>query len=94
MLGFILYLLIIGIVAGFIARLLVPGPDPMGIAGTILLGIIGSFIGGFLGWALFGTDLEDGALQASGVIGSIIGAILALLVYRMISHRDGSARRL
>jgi len=91
--GFLLYLLVIGIVAGFIARLLVPGPDPMGVLGTILLGIVGSFIGGFLGWALFGTDLEDGALQASGVIGSIIGAILALLVYRMVTHRDGSTSR-
>jgi uncharacterized membrane protein YeaQ/YmgE (transglycosylase-associated protein family) len=91
--GFLLYLLIIGIVAGFIARLLVPGPDPMGVLGTILLGIVGSFIGGFLGWALFGTDLDDGALQASGVIGSIIGAILALLVYRMVTHRGGSASR-
>lgn len=92
--GFLLYLLVIGIIAGFVARLLVPGPDPMGVLGTILLGIVGSFIGGFLGWALFGTDLEDGALQASGVIGSIIGAILALLVYRMITHRGGTARRL
>src|SRR5690242_4449405 len=86
--GFLLYLLIIGIVAGFLARLLVPGRDPMGIGATILLGIIGSFIGGFLGWALFGTDLEDGALQASGVLGSIVGAVIALLIYRAISHRS------
>jgi len=86
--------LIIGIVAGFIARLLVPGRDPMSVGATIVLGIVGSFIGGFLGWALFGHDLDDGALQASGVIGSIIGAVLALLVYRMISRSDRSARRL
>jgi uncharacterized membrane protein YeaQ/YmgE (transglycosylase-associated protein family) len=89
MIGFLLYLLVIGIVAGFLARLLVPGRDPMSIGATILLGIIGSFIGGFLGWALFGTDLEDGALQASGVLGSIIGAVIALLVYRAVSHRNG-----
>ena len=93
MIGFLLYLLVIGIVAGFIARLVVPGPDPMGVLGTILLGIVGSFIGGFLGWALFGADFDEGALQASGVIGSIIGAILALLVYRMVTHRNGSASR-
>ena len=93
MIGFLLYLLVIGIVAGFIARLLVPGPDPMGVLGTILLGIVGSFIGGFLGWALFGTDFDEGALQASGVIGSIIGAILALLFYRMVTNRDGSTPR-
>lgn len=94
MIGFLFYLLIIGIVAGFIARLLVPGRDPMSVGATIVLGIVGSFIGGFLGWALFGHDLDDGALQASGVIGSIIGAVLALLVYRMISRSDRSARRL
>jgi uncharacterized membrane protein YeaQ/YmgE (transglycosylase-associated protein family) len=88
MIGFIIYLLVIGIVAGFIARALVPGPDPMGIVGTIVLGIVGSFIGGFLGWALFGKDFDEGALQASGVIGSIIGAVIALLVYRAFTHRS------
>ena len=87
MIGFLLYLLVIGIVAGFVARLLVPGPDPMGVGATILLGIVGSFIGGFLGWALFGTDLGDGALQASGIIGSIIGAVIALLAYRFFLRR-------
>ena len=90
MIGFLLYLLVIGIVAGFLARLLVPGRDPMSVGATIVLGIIGSFIGGFLGWALFGTDLEDGALQASGVIGSIIGAVIALLVYRAVTNRGRS----
>jgi uncharacterized membrane protein YeaQ/YmgE (transglycosylase-associated protein family) len=91
MIGFIIYLLIIGIIAGFIARALVPGPDPMGIAGTIVLGIVGSFVGGFLGWALFGKDFKDGALQASGLLGSIIGAVIALLVYRAITRRSGAS---
>ncbi len=89
MIGFLLYLLVIGIVAGFLARLLVPGRDPMSIGATIVLGIIGSFIGGFIGWALFGKDLADGALQASGIIGSIVGAVIALLVYRAVTHRGG-----
>lgn len=87
MLGFLLYLLLIGIVAGFLARLLVPGRDPMSVGATIVLGIVGSFIGGFLGWALFGDDLADGALQASGVIGSVIGAVIALFVYRAATRR-------
>jgi uncharacterized membrane protein YeaQ/YmgE (transglycosylase-associated protein family) len=82
MLWFIISLIVLGLVAGFIARALVPGPDPMGVGGTILLGIVGSFIGGFLGWALFGKDLDEGALQPSGIIGAVIGAIAALLVYR------------
>jgi uncharacterized membrane protein YeaQ/YmgE (transglycosylase-associated protein family) len=91
MLGFILYLLIIGLVAGFLARLLVPGPDPMGVGGTILLGIVGSFIGGFLGYILFGVDFDDGGIQAAGIFGSIVGAVIALLIYRATA-RGGSGR--
>jgi uncharacterized membrane protein YeaQ/YmgE (transglycosylase-associated protein family) len=87
MIGFIIYLLIIGVVAGFLARALVPGPDPMSVAETIVLGIVGSFVGGFLGWALFGEDFDEGALQASGVIGSILGAVIALLIYRFVRGR-------
>ena len=95
MLGFVLYLIVIGAIAGFIARAVVPGPDPMGVMGTIVLGIVGSFVGGFLGFVLFGNDFDDGALQASGVIGSIVGAILALVVYRLVTSRSSSglARR-
>ena len=90
MIGFLIYMLVVGIVAGFLARLLVPGRDPMGFWATVLLGVVGSFIGGFLGYVLFGKDLDEGALQASGVIGSIVGAVIALLVYRAMS---GSRRR-
>jgi uncharacterized membrane protein YeaQ/YmgE (transglycosylase-associated protein family) len=88
MLGFLITMLIIGAIAGFVARLLVPGPDPMGVGATILLGVIGSFIGGFLGWAIFGKDLSEGALQPSGILGSIIGAVVALLVYRAVGSRS------
>jgi uncharacterized membrane protein YeaQ/YmgE (transglycosylase-associated protein family) len=96
MLWFIISMLVIGLIAGFIARALVPGPDPMSVGATILLGLVGSFIGGFLGWALFGKDLDEGAFQPSGVIGSMIGAIIALLVYRAVSSRGRGrlARRL
>jgi uncharacterized membrane protein YeaQ/YmgE (transglycosylase-associated protein family) len=91
-LWFIITLIIIGAIAGFIARALVPGKDPMGVGATILLGVIGSFIGGFLGWALFGKDLSEGALQPSGIIGSIIGAVIALLVYRAATRRGVGGR--
>jgi uncharacterized membrane protein YeaQ/YmgE (transglycosylase-associated protein family) len=93
MLGFILYLLVIGIVAGFLARLLLPGRDPMGVGATIVLGIVGSFIGGFLGWVIFGEDIDEGALQASGIIGSVVGAVIALLLYRSAVRNRGSAVR-
>jgi uncharacterized membrane protein YeaQ/YmgE (transglycosylase-associated protein family) len=59
----------------------------MGFFGTVLLGIVGSFIGGFLGYALFSEDLNQGAIQASGIFGSIVGAVIALLIYRATSGR-------
>jgi uncharacterized membrane protein YeaQ/YmgE (transglycosylase-associated protein family) len=86
-------LIIVGIVAGYLARLLVPGRDPMSFVQTAVLGVIGSFIGGFLGYVLFGKDPGEGALQASGVIGSIIGAVVALLIYNAASRRRGLGRR-
>jgi uncharacterized membrane protein YeaQ/YmgE (transglycosylase-associated protein family) len=91
-LGFILFLIVAGLIAGFIARALVPGRDPMSIGGTIVLGIVGSFVGGLLGYVLFGADVEDGAIQPSGMVGSIIGAVLVLLVVRRFGGRG--ARRL
>ena len=87
MLSFLLFLLIIGIIAGFLARLIVPGRDPMSFWETVLLGVVGSFVGGFLGWLLFGSDFDEGAIQASGLLGSIIGAVIALLVWRAIKSR-------
>jgi uncharacterized membrane protein YeaQ/YmgE (transglycosylase-associated protein family) len=93
-LWFIISLIVIGAIAGFIARALVPGKDPMGIGATIVLGIVGSFIGGFLGYLIFGKDPGEGALQPSGIIGSIIGAVVALLIYRAVTRRGGMARRI
>lgn len=93
MLGLILGFIIIGLLAGAVARLLLPGPDPIGILGTILVGIIGSFVGGFLGYVLFNHDLKEGALQPSGILGSIIGAVIVLMIYRGMSHNYGRTRR-
>ena len=89
----IILLLIVGAIAGFVARALVPGRDAMGIIPTIVLGIVGSFIGGFLGALLFGKDALEGLLQPSGIIGSIIGAVIALLVYRAVNSRSHTAVR-
>jgi uncharacterized membrane protein YeaQ/YmgE (transglycosylase-associated protein family) len=93
MLGLIITLVVVGLIAGALARLLVPGKDPMGIGATIVLGIVGSFVGGFLGYLLFHHDKGEGALQPSGIIGSVVGAIIVLLVYRRFAG-SGSRRGL
>lgn len=90
MLSFLLYLLIVGLIAGFIARALVPGPQPMSVGGTIVLGIVGSFVGGFLADVLFRGDGVDRGLHAAGIIGSIIGAVIALIVFNLAT-RQGRA---
>lgn len=81
--GFIGFL-IVGLIAGFLARLVVPGKDDFGILGTLVLGIIGSFVGGTLA-----SLIQDGpaSFGAAGIIGSIIGAIIALLVYNAVTGR-------
>jgi len=80
--GFLFTFLVVGFVAGLIARALVSGPGPRGLIRTTVLGVIGSFVGGFIGYLLFGKDFDEGALQVSGLVGSVLGAVLVLLVYR------------
>ncbi len=91
MIWFILILLGIGLVFGAIARLLVPGPDPMSIGQTWLLGVIGSLVGGFLGYLVFGADVEDGAVQAGGIVSSIVGAVRLVLLARVLRRRQTAA---
>ena len=85
--GDIIGWILFGLVAGAIARLLMPGRDPMGWIATILLGVAGSFIGGFLGRMLFGAGDAEG-FSPAGWIGAIIGAILLLFLYRMFTSRQ------
>ncbi|HMS86953.1 MAG: GlsB/YeaQ/YmgE family stress response membrane protein [Acidimicrobiales bacterium] len=84
---FLITFLFVGFIAGLIARALVSGPAPSGCLPTTVLGVVGSFIGGFLGYVLFDKDLGSGALQTSGLLGSIVGAVIALLVYRRTAAR-------
>ncbi len=93
MISFIIGLIIVGLIAGFVARAVVPGDDSMSIPKTILLGIIGSFVGGFLADVLFRSDGEDAGLSPAGIIGSIIGAIIVLLIYNAVTRRSALARR-
>ncbi len=85
MLGTIIGLIIIGLIAGAIARLVIPGKQNISILGTIVIGVIGSFVGGFLGYLIFHKDAQDGFVQPSSWIGSIIGAIIVLFLYLRFS---------
>ncbi len=77
----IIWMLIIGLIVGAIAKLLMPGRDPGGFIITILLGIAGSFLAGFLGRSM-GWYSEG---EPVGFIASVVGAILLLLIYRMVA---------
>ncbi len=76
-----LWWLIIGLVAGALARLLVPGPQPMGMFVTMCLGLLGSLVGGFLSSLLFRYNPGEPGLHASGLFMSTVGAVLMLAIY-------------
>jgi uncharacterized membrane protein YeaQ/YmgE (transglycosylase-associated protein family) len=79
-----LWMIIIGAIVGALAKLIMPGKDPGGIIVTIILGILGSVVGGFLlGMLLPGRS----ATSPAGWIGSILGALLLLWIYRMVMAR-------
>ena len=75
-----IWMLIIGLIAGAIAKLIMPGRDPGGILITMLLGVAGAFLGGFLFSA------------PAGLIGAIVGALILLALYRLFMRRRGPAR--
>ena len=88
MIGFIIGLIVVGLIAGALARFLVPGRDPMSIGATIVLGILGSFVGGILADVLR-DDTADRGLSPAGIIGSVIGAVVLLLIYNAVTSRRG-----
>lgn len=74
----IIAFIIMGIVAGFLARALMPGRQPMGIIGTAVIGMVGSLLGGFVGNLIGGERAF--ALEAAGFVGSVLGALVVLLL--------------
>ncbi|MBW3552550.1 MAG: GlsB/YeaQ/YmgE family stress response membrane protein [Gemmatimonadetes bacterium] len=80
----IIWMLIIGLIAGAVAKLIMPGKDPGGIIVTMLLGVAGAFVGGFLFRAL-----GIGGEGPAGIIGAIVGALILLGLYRLFTRRRG-----
>jgi uncharacterized membrane protein YeaQ/YmgE (transglycosylase-associated protein family) len=78
---------VLGLLAGAIAKAVLPGDDPGGIIVTMIIGIVGAILGGFLGQALFGVDTLDEFFDISTWLTAIIGAIILLLIYRMVVGR-------
>jgi len=76
MLGLIISIIVIGLIAGALARLVVPGKQDLSIVATIVLGIVGSFVGGFLGYLIFHKDAQDGFSNRPGSSVPLLGRSL------------------
>jgi uncharacterized membrane protein YeaQ/YmgE (transglycosylase-associated protein family) len=83
--------IVLGLIAGAIAKLIMPGDDPGGIIVTMLLGIIGAVIGGFLGSRIFGIGLQSFWNLQTWIV-AIIGSLILLLIYRLIAGRMAARR--
>jgi uncharacterized membrane protein YeaQ/YmgE (transglycosylase-associated protein family) len=82
----ILMFILFGLIVGLLARALMPGKQSMGLVATGLVGIVGSFVGGTIGNLIAGGPLFD--LHSSGLIGSILGALLVLFILGWVSRRS------
>ncbi len=88
MIGELIAAIVIGIIAGFLGRALLPGPDPMGFVATVGVGIAGALVGYFI-FRLIGIG-DDDKFDLGGIIGAIIGTMLVLLVVRAVRDRGSS----
>lgn len=83
--------IILGLLAGLLAKALLPGADPGGFIITTLLGIVGAVLGGFLASALFDADPLDEFFDLSTWLCAIAGSIILLLLYRVVAGRKGAS---
>ena len=81
----IIAFLILGLLAGVIAKALMPGDDPGGLIVTMVIGVVGALLGGFLAGAIFGTDPLDEFFDISTWLTAIVGAMLLLFLYRLVT---------
>jgi uncharacterized membrane protein YeaQ/YmgE (transglycosylase-associated protein family) len=86
----IIAFIILGLLAGMIAKALLPGDDPGGFIVTTIIGIVGALLGGFLAGVLFDADPMDEFFDISTWLTAIVGSIILLLIYRMVVGRRGA----
>ena len=79
--------IVLGLLAGAIAKALLPGDDPGGIIVTMLIGVVGAILGGFIAGVLFDSDPVDEFFDLSTWLAAIVGSIILLLIYRMVTGR-------
>jgi uncharacterized membrane protein YeaQ/YmgE (transglycosylase-associated protein family) len=89
----ILAFLILGLLAGAIAKLLLPGDDPGGFLVTMLIGVVGALLGGFLASVIFDVNPVDRFFSISTWVTAILGSMLLLVVYRLVTGGTGSGSR-
>ena len=85
----IIAFIVLGLIAGVIAKAIMPGEDPGGFIVTAIIGIVGAILGGFLASALFGAHPLDEFFDISTWLTAIVGAIILLVIYRMVTNRGG-----
>jgi len=83
----ILAWILLGLLAGIIAKMVMPGKDPGGIIITTLIGIAGGLLGGWLGKVLFDVDSVDGFFELSTWVAAIVGSLILLAAYRLFARR-------
>lgn len=83
----IIWMLIIGLIAGALAKLIMPGKDPGGVIVTMLIGVAGAVVAGFLGRSLGWYESGENV----GILASVIGAIILLVIYRLVTGRRRNA---
>lgn len=80
--------IVVGFIAGYLAKLIMPGPDGGGFILTTILGIVGAIVGGWLGRSFFDTTAGDNTFSIMGLVFAVIGAIIVLAIYRLATGRS------
>ena len=91
MLWSLITFLALGLFSGWIARLLVPGDDPMKLHQTLALGVVGSFFGGLMAKLFF--DVGNSVLQPSNVLGSVLGAVIVLMIFNLFEGEKSERKK-